>query len=410
MRLLKLILHYSRIDYTHSLVSQIPDCIVFDARGDYFSLCKEEVITIENKGFTKNWNTAIRKVWNRDWDWIWLANNDIVLKEPQTFFNYIQEAAAKDQNIKMISGAFNSKWENCQVRKTNKDFYYTHGVEFTAPFLHRSVFERFGLFPEEITNGFGIDLIYSDYFTQVGYSAVVVPQAEFYHYESVSGEEVFGTKEKYLEQGFSELFKYVDNYRKKMNRTEVLNTIIKERKYKTYCEIGYGFGDNFNKIECETKICVDPFQDNDILVKQTSSLFFDTTSFFFDIIFIDGDHRSAHVFTDYYFSLKRLNKGGIIAFHDVNPPTAWHVRDFSDFAAKGGEWCGDAYKGFIKATHTTSANFFTVGSDFGIGIIDFKKERNFEILPIPKSYEEFSRKRGEYLRLILPTELTKMLT
>jgi hypothetical protein len=64
MRLLKLILHYSRIDYTHNLVSQIPDCIIFDARGDYFKLCKEKVITIENKGFAKNWNTAIRKVKN----------------------------------------------------------------------------------------------------------------------------------------------------------------------------------------------------------------------------------------------------------------------------------------------------------------------------------------------------------
>lgn len=408
MKLLKLILHYSKLEYTQYLVSQVPDSVVIDAKGDYISIAKEEVIKIKNEGFSKNWNKALQLVWERDWDWVWMANNDIYLKNPETFFDLIKKEAQKDENIKMLSGSFNASWENCQVTD-NKTPFYTHGVEFTAPFLHRSILARFGLFNEIIKNGFGIDLIYADYIQQLFYAAKVVPEAEFFHYGSASGVEIYGDKNKYFEASFAELFEHVNKFTKKMNRTEVLNTIIKERKYKSYCEVGYGFGDNFKNIDCENKICVDPFTTADLAIKQTSALFFDTTALTFDIIFIDGDHRSAHVFADYYFALKKLNKNGCIVFHDVNPPSAWHTRDYSHFAANGGEWCGDAYLGFIKATHANAREFFTIGSDFGVGVIDFAKERKNENLPLPSSYEEFSKNRREYLNLILPNELIEKL-
>ena len=408
MKLIKLVLHYSNVSYTQALVTQVPDCVVIDAKGDYIKVNEEEVIFIENEGFTRNWNKALRLVWERDWDWAWLANNDIKLNHPESFFLKIEEAIAKDKNIKMASGAFNASWENCRPVFTTQP-YYTHGVEFTAPFLHREILERFNLFPEIIKNGFGIDLIYSHYLKQLNYNAIVAPEASFYHYGSESGAEVFGSKENYINQGFKELFEHVDFFRKTMNRTEVLNTIIETRGYKTYCEVGYGFGDNFNSINCETKICVDPFTSAEGVIKQTSSLFFDTTSLTFDIIFIDGDHRAPHVFADYYFALKKLNKNGCIVFHDVNPPSAWHTRDISHFYATGGEWCGEAYLGFLKATHANSRDFFTLGDDFGVGVIDFSKERKYKLLPLPSSYEEFSKNRREYLNLILPNELISKL-
>lgn len=407
IKLIKLILHYSRLDLTQSLVAQVPDSIVIDAKGDYIKISNEEVIKINNNGFSQNWNKALHIIWDRDWDWCWLANNDIILKTPN-FFEIIQKELQQYENIVMASAIFNAAWENCRPSVIKKT-YFTHGVEFTAPFLHRKIIERSNFFDIDIKNGFGIDLIYAHNIKLLDYQAIVIPEAEFYHYGSASGAEVFGNIDNYLQQGFNELFAFIDKKTKEMNRTEVINTIIKTRNYKSYCEIGYGFGENYNAIDCEKKICVDPFTTANEPLKMTSSLFFDTCKDFFDIIFIDGDHRSPHVFADYYFACKKINKKGCIVFHDVNPPTEWHTRDYSSFASHGGEWCGDAYLGFIKSVNANKSEFYTIGSDFGIGIIDFAKERTRDLLPMPANFKEFAKNRRDYLNLITPDELIKEL-
>jgi len=43
-----------------------------------------------------------------------------------------------------------------------------------------------------------------------------------------------------------------------MNRTQLINSLIKEHGFKYYLEIGLGNGKNFANIECENKAGIDP--------------------------------------------------------------------------------------------------------------------------------------------------------
>lgn len=44
-----------------------------------------------------------------------------------------------------------------------------------------------------------------------------------------------------------------------MTRTDIINFLIKHKKFKSYLEIGLDNGDNFKNIKCDLKESVDPF-------------------------------------------------------------------------------------------------------------------------------------------------------
>lgn len=93
-----------------------------------------------------------------------------------------------------------------------------------------------------------------------------------------------------------------------MDRSDIINFLIKKNNFKTYLEIGLDNPDvNFNKINCSVKHSVDPFFESDhtefdiksyefeyamkfLTFRMTSDEFFETSSMKYDIIFIDGLH------------------------------------------------------------------------------------------------------------------------
>lgn len=220
-----------------------------------------------------------------------------------------------------------------------------------------------------------------------------------------------------------------------MQRWDVINHLIKKNNYKSYLEIGYYKGWSFDRVECERKTAVDPnpcktpeqeawgssslqflrigvLNDEgsipvyETLYKCDSDHFFKemivdmkgNIMFKYDIIFIDGLHKSEQADKDVQNSLKHLSPGGCIIMHDVNPPTEAHLT-----GTPSGEWCGDTYKSFIRARkkYWTTHYGYTVDTDYGIGVFKQRdKELGGDILMMwgsPKweeDWEHFQKQRN----------------
>ena len=114
---------------------------------------------------------------------------------------------------------------------------------------------------------------------------------------------------------FNEKFyqKHYFDWGKYPNRSQLIQDIIDYKKYKSYLEIGCDDDVNYNKIEIEKKIGVDPTQGGN--VRKTSDEFFKDNKSYFDCIFIDGLHEYDQVKKDINNSLKFLEKGGVIFLH-----------------------------------------------------------------------------------------------
>ena len=123
--------------------------------------------------------------------------------------------------------------------------------------------------------------------------------------------------------------------------TELLNAIINKHNLKSYLEIGTQHRENnFNKIVCQEKYCIDPDQNAKADFIGTSDDFFSFNTETFDLIFIDGLHHADQVKRDFENSLKCLNEGGFIAIHDVLPENEIGTRVPRETIC----WWGDVYK------------------------------------------------------------------
>jgi hypothetical protein len=165
-----------------------------------------------------------------------------------------------------------------------------------------------------------------------------------------------------------------------MTRTEIINSLIQKNNYKNYLEIGIGDGGNFNSIECETKISVDPdpecFQIN-ATFKITSDEFFRDNKQNFDIIFIDGLHTFEQTYIDIKNALNCLNENGIVIAHDTLPPTEHHQRDPESYKI-GEPWNGTCWKAVAKLRlEEDNINISTVDTDWGVSIIKTGKNNKF---------------------------------
>jgi hypothetical protein len=189
-------------------------------------------------------------------------------------------------------------------------------------------------------------------------------------------------------------------------RTDIINKIIEKYKFKTYLEIGvYDPDDNFNKINAEIKVSVDPKPRGDCTYKMTSNEFFANhiKTQMFDVIFIDGLHVSEQAYNDVHNAIKSLNENGCIIMHDCNPATEYHTRTYEEFLKTGGPWNGTTYKAFIFLKYELADwSCFVVNEDHGCGIITKRKilvnekaDCNYYNL----SWNEFNEKRKELLQL-----------
>jgi hypothetical protein len=127
-----------------------------------------------------------------------------------------------------------------------------------------------------------------------------------------------------------------------MERTDLINNLIKENGYKSYLEIGFGDGVNFSNIICENKISVDPNQPAAFVM--SSDDYFSINKVMFDIVFVDGLHIAEQVERDVLNSLKFLNKNGVIVIHDCTPSA--EVKQLRERNCR--DWQGDVWKGIVS--------------------------------------------------------------
>lgn len=149
-------------------------------------------------------------------------------------------------------------------------------------------------------------------------------------------------------------------------RTQIIQKIIKIKKYKHYLEIGCDNDENFSKIKIENKIGIDPLKGGTL--RMTSDEFFLNNTKKFDIIFLDGLHTYEQTIKDINNSLKFLNNDGVILIHDCLPKKIWN----QIVPRMYGHWNGDVWKAIVHSRTYDYADTYTCKIDHGIGIV-FKR-------------------------------------
>ena len=128
-----------------------------------------------------------------------------------------------------------------------------------------------------------------------------------------------------------------------MKRTDIINAFIQKYGYKSYLEVGtQDPTSNFDLINAECKVSVDPFPRGEVTFIGTSDEYFESISedVKYDIIFIDGLHHDDQVLKDIENSFNHLSENGTIICHDCLPTT----EDMQARDDHGREWTGDVWK------------------------------------------------------------------
>ena len=198
-------------------------------------------------------------------------------------------------------------------------------------------------------------------------------------------------------------FKRLDyNWSKYPSRSEIIQKIINNKKYKNYLEIGCDRDENFSKIKIENKTGVDPLQGGTL--RMTSNNFFIKNNKNFDLIFLDGLHTYEQTIKDINNSLKILNKDGVIIIHDCLPKKIWNQIVPRIY----GHWNGDVWKAIVHSRTYSSADTYTCIADHGLGIIFKRKNRNQ--LDLKKNFKnlkfsDYYENHKEFMNLISHEEL-----
>jgi len=155
-----------------------------------------------------------------------------------------------------------------------------------------------------------------------------------------------------------------------MDRLGVINELVDKLEVEDYLEIGVFTGYTLDGCNAKNKLGIDPHPEHYTsgkhqVIGATSDQFFDSLDpkAKFKLIFLDGLHEAHQVRRDFENSLKHLSKGGAIVLHDVNPPKYEHTTTGID-----GCWTGDVYKIAIWMRPMFPYNYFTVDTDWGVGV------------------------------------------
>lgn len=175
-------------------------------------------------------------------------------------------------------------------------------------------------------------------------------------------------------------------------RTEYIKSLIKENDFKSYLEIGLGDGKNFNEIDIEIKIGVDPQSIGKDIAQVSSDEYYIHNSDSFDLIFIDGLHHADQVERDIVNSWNCLNKGGIILIHDIKP----HTFEMQELPRKTKQWTGDVW----RAWYGLKINYpkLKLGywdDEYGLGIIHKSRHKiDLGFVDSDISFKGYKEKEG----------------
>jgi hypothetical protein len=182
-------------------------------------------------------------------------------------------------------------------------------------------------------------------------------------------------------------------------RYDISNHLIAKNNFKSYLEIGVQDGYCLQAVRCAKKVGVDPNPRVDkvsdaTIFKMTSDDFFRQNNDKFDFVFIDGLHTHEQSLIDFQNAEKVLNPGGMIMFHDSNPPTAEYAKSFKD----GGVWNGDVFKTIVLLNSTGKYRMLTVDVDFGCAV--FQKQDLQSGFQCELSYDWFDKNRKQAINLV----------
>jgi hypothetical protein len=185
-----------------------------------------------------------------------------------------------------------------------------------------------------------------------------------------------------------------------MKRTDVINALITKYGYTSYLEVGtQDPASNFEKINAEYKVSIDPFPRGIVTFTGTSDEYFESIAedVKYDIIFIDGLHHSDQVLKDIKNSLNHLSENGSIVCHDCLPSNE-RMQERDDH---GGEWTGDVWKAIAELrVETIELDIKVVDTDYGCGIIRKGTNIPYQTDDDYKSYYHYSINKWKMLNVI----------
>lgn len=193
-----------------------------------------------------------------------------------------------------------------------------------------------------------------------------------------------------------------------MKRTDIINALIQKYGYKSYLEVGtQDPTSNFDLINAECKVSIDPFPRGEVTFVGTSDEYFESIAedVKFDIVFIDGLHHNDQVLKDIENSLNHLSDNGTIVCHDCLPTTElMQARD-----DHGGEWTGDVWKAIAELrVERIDLDIKVVDTDYGCGII--RQGTNIPYEPSAadyKTYSYYSINKYRMLNIISPEQFVQ---
>lgn len=186
-----------------------------------------------------------------------------------------------------------------------------------------------------------------------------------------------------------------------MNRTQIINHLIKIYGHKSYLEIGVDHPElNFNKIICKEKIGVDPNPKARATKVMTSDEFFQSNTRKFDCIFIDGLHHAEQVEKDIFNSLECLSEGGTIICHDMNPTT----KEMQSVPREQGIWTGDCWRAWLKYRDEKYLSMHVLDADYGVGVIRRGIQKPLNLPGTINQYETWAGSKV-ILSNIIPVDL-----
>ena len=193
------------------------------------------------------------------------------------------------------------------------------------------------------------------------------------------------------------------------NHTQLLNWLIERNSLTSYLEIGVQYPkNNFNKINCEFKVGVDPdVKDCDSVYEGTSDEYFagypDRS---YDLIFIDGLHTADQVKRDFENSLRCLNDNGFIVIHDTCPAN----EEGTFVPRETRRWWGDVYKFAMSLCRYAGIKFVTLDMDEGCTIV-WKDATVTDYDPICGStWQDYQKNKAIWLNIVPAEELPHAIT
>ncbi len=214
-------------------------------------------------------------------------------------------------------------------------------------------------------------------------------------------------------------------HRRSHARFHIINALLKNTDHKRYLEIGVrNPEDNFNKIEADFKVSVDPGVEsrvNHATYPLTSDAFFeqlfagqlDIEHTQFDVVLVDGLHLAEQVYRDIQNAVKVLADTGFVVMHYCSLPTIHHARENSYEQGPATHfWNGTSWKAYQRFRTESDKKAFVVDVDWGVGVIANHDEDSSYRLPANVNpFYEFNvmdADRERILNLVQPMDVPEL--